>query len=253
MTLKERLKVIDVRNLRKKYKKADEESLKGVNLSIYENEFFGLLGPNAAGKTTMISLMCGLLKITKGDIEILGENIKNNQRKISKQIGLIPQELALFPTLTVKENLHFFGKMYGIFGKELNIKVEECIETVKLNTHINKQISKCSGGIKRRTNLMVGLIHNPPIVFLDEPTLGVDAQSRNLIFEYLENLNKNGKTIIYTTHYMDEVEKLCSRLVIIDNGEIIKEGTPKSLLEEMPDCLDLGQVFLKLTGKALRD
>ena len=197
--------------------------------------------------------MCGLLKITSGEIEIYGKNTRNNHRKVSEQIGLIPQELALFPTLTVKENLHFFGKMYGIFGKELKNKVEECIEIVQLKNHFNKQVSGCSGGIKRRTNLMIGLIHNPPIIFLDEPTLGVDAQSRNLIFEYLGDLNKKGKTIIYTTHYMEEVERLCNRLVIIDNGEIIKEGTPSSLLQEMPECSDLGQVFLKLTGKALRD
>ena len=245
--------IIDVKNLRKKYKGSEDEALKGINLTIYKGEFFGLLGPNSAGKTTLISIMCGILKISKGNVFIMDTNTKQTSRKIFKQIGLIPQEIALYPTLTIKENLQFFGKMHGIFGKELKERIEDCITTLQLKKHSDKIVSKCSGGIKRRTNLATGLIHNPSLIFLDEPSLGVDAQSRNLIFEYLKKLNKNGKTIIYTTHYIEEAQNLCNRIIIIDDGKIIKEGKPKKLLEEMPDCNDLGQVFLKLTGKDLRD
>lgn len=143
--------------------------------------------------------------------------------------------------------------MHGLNGKELNQKIEEFITVVKLSPHENKLVANCSGGIKRRANLIAGLIHNPSIVFLDEPTLGVDAQSRNLIFDYLEKLNQAGTTIIYTTHYMKEAENLCSRVVIIDQGEIIAEGSPEILIKSVDGCTDLGQVFIKLTGKELRD
>ncbi|MEI8204340.1 MAG: ATP-binding cassette domain-containing protein, partial [Bacteroidota bacterium] len=224
-----------------------------IDLKIPQGAFYGLLGPNSAGKTTLISILCGLLKITSGKVILNGIDVEKHPEQIKKSIGLIPQEIALYHNLTINENLKFFGQMQGIFGKELKLRIDECLEVVKLQTHANKLVSKCSGGIKRRTNLIAGLIHQPQIIFLDEPTLGVDAQSRTLIFEYLQVLNSNGATLIYTTHYMREAETLCSWVNIIDNGRIIVQGTPKDLIANQPNCTDLGQVFISLTGRDLRD
>lgn len=245
--------IICIEGLKKKYSGSDEEALKGINLNIYRGELFGLIGPNSAGKTTLISILCGLLKFSEGSVEIDGINMKMDYKKIRGKIGLIPQEIALHPSLTVKENLNYFASLQGISGRDLDLRVEECLTILQLHHHSKKRISKCSGGIKRRTNLMAGLIHNPSIVFLDEPTLGVDVQSRNLIFEYLLNLNKLGVTIVYTTHYMREVESLCSRIAIIDDGIKIAEGSPEELIIANIGCNDLTQVFIKLTGKEIRD
>jgi ABC-2 type transport system ATP-binding protein len=245
--------VIEVKNLKKLYQGAVELALKGVNLSIDEGEFFGLLGPNAAGKTTLISIMCGLLKISEGEVLVAGTDVAKNPARIKKSIGLVPQEIALYQNLTIKENLYYFGQMHGLFGYELKRRVAEYLAVVELSAHARKIVSKCSGGIKRRANLIAGMIHKPAIVFLDEPTLGVDAQSRNLIFEYLRSLKEEGITFIYTTHYMEEAENLCSRIMIIDNGNAIAGGSPSELIKSNPGCNDLGQVFLKLTGKSLRD
>ncbi|MCK9617255.1 MAG: ABC transporter ATP-binding protein [Lentimicrobiaceae bacterium] len=245
--------VLQTEKLVKIYRRSDEQTLKGVDLSISKQEFFGLLGPNGAGKTTLISIICGLLKITSGTVNVQGIDVKKHPEKIKNIIGLVPQELALYPTLTLRENLSYFASMHGLSGSVLNKRVEELISMVMLDSHANKWVSRCSGGIKRRANLITGLVHNPSILFLDEPTLGVDAQSRNLIFEYLQQLNSSGTTIFYTTHYMQEAENLCSRVNIIDNGQIIENGTPAQLIEKNPSCGNLGDVFLKLTGKDLRD
>lgn len=245
--------IIEIRQLHKKYKGSDEEALKGVDLSIFEGENFGLLGPNSAGKTTLISITCGLLKFSLGEVYIKGIDVKRFPKQIRSIIGLVPQDIALYPNLTIKENLAFFGRMHGIPKKELSEKVNYYLDVVKLEQHSSKLVSKCSGGIKRRANLVAGLIHNPPVIFLDEPTLGVDAQSRNLIFEFLQHLNGQGATIIYTTHYMKEAENLCHRVMIIDNGSAVALGTPAELIKNHNGCSDLGQVFLKLTGRELRD
>lgn len=237
----------------KKYRKANDVALDNVSLSIREGEFFGLLGPNAAGKTTLISVIAGLLKINSGEVFLNDVNVKTHPADVKKYIGLIPQELALYPNLTIRENLKFFGRMYGLYGKLLKGKIDEFLAVVELSGSADKLVSDCSGGIKRRANLIAGLLHEPSIVFLDEPTLGVDAQSRNLIFEYLQHLNKKGTTCLYTTHYMEEAESLCSRIMIIDNGRIIAEGSPKQLIQQNVGCDNLGDVFLKLTGKKLRD
>jgi len=245
--------MIEVRDLVKKYKKANDVALDHVSLNILEGEFFGLLGPNAAGKTTLISVIAGLLKINSGEVFLNDINVKTHPADIKKNIGLIPQELALYPNMTIRENLKFFGRMQGLFGKVLVKRIDEFLAVVELSGSADKLVSNCSGGIKRRANLIAGLLHKPSIVFLDEPTLGVDAQSRNLIFEYLKELNINGTTCLYTTHYMEEAESLCSRIMIIDNGRIIAEGSPKQLIQQNDGCSNLGDVFLKLTGKELRD
>ncbi len=245
--------IIKVEKLRKTYSSTGEEALKGISFSVMEGEFLGLLGPNSAGKTTTISVLCGLLKITEGEVMLNGIDVRKNPRLIRKFIGYIPQDIALFPTLTVKENMKFFAKLNGLGGDSLDKAIGEGLEAVKLTPHRNKMISRCSGGIRRRTNLICGLLHRPGIIFLDEPTLGIDEQSRILIFNFLKELNNNGTTIIYTTHYMKEVEALCSDAIIIDGGLIIEQGKTSEIINKYPGCNNLSEVFIHLTGKELRD
>lgn len=243
---------INVQSLIKRYRGSQEEALKGVSLSVSAGEFFGLLGPNAAGKTTLISIMCGLVHITEGAVIVRDIDMLKNPGRIRKLIGLVPQDIALYPSMTIRENIIFFGQMHGLRGKKLRERVDFCLNMVRLEGHAHKRISRCSGGIVRRANLMAGLIHEPELVFLDEPTVGVDAQSRNLISEYVQGLNRAGATIVYTTHYMEEAQSMCSRIMIIDNGMIIKDGSPDNLIKD-EGCSNLGEVFLKLTGKELRE
>lgn len=244
--------VIVTKNLRKKYKGSDLEALKGINLTVYEGEFFGLLGPNSAGKTTLNSLICGLISPTSGEIMVFNKDITRSLTDIKKKIGLVPQEIALYPVLTVRENILFFGQMHGIHGMKLHNKVDAFIDIFNLGEHESKLLTRCSGGIKRRVNLICGIINEPSLLLLDEPTLGVDIQLREMIFDYLAELNKKGTTVIYTTHYMKEAEMLCSRINIIDHGELLANGKPEDLIAEN-GCSDLGQVFLKMTGRDLRD
>jgi ABC-2 type transport system ATP-binding protein len=245
--------IIKIRNLRKRFKGSEEDALKGIDLEIEKGEFFGLLGPNAAGKSTLISILCGIMDHSSGEVEIFGNRMKRRSVTFKSEIGLIPQEIALYPTLTVLENIKYFGQLHGLFGQTLKDKVNENIRLFNLDEHKNKAISKCSGGIKRRVNLIAGVIHDPSLILLDEPTLGVDSQLRSLIFDYLIGLNKAGATLIYTTHYMEEAETLCNRINIIDHGSILKEGSPAELIASEPGCNDLGQLFLNLTGRDLRN
>lgn len=245
--------VISTKNLKKTYKGSDEEALKGIDLNIRSGDFFGLLGPNAAGKSTLIAILCGILESSSGEVNVFGEKISSRSNNLKSKIGLIPQEIALYQSLSVIENMYFFGRMYGLSGRKLVQRVEECIKVFYLAEHRNKIISRCSGGIKRRVNLIAGIMHNPSLIMLDEPTLGVDPQLRSLIFDYLTALNKSGSTIIYTTHYMKEAEMLCNRVGIIDHGIIIRDGSPAELIAAAPGCNDLGQVFIQHTGRDLRD
>lgn len=245
--------VIEVSNLVKKYKGSGETALQGISLKVHKGEFLGLLGPNSAGKTTLTSVVCGLINLTSGTVEVLGSNVTHSIESIKQRIGLVPQEIALYSGLTVKENICFFGHMMGFHGKKLKKRTEELINLFNLEEHSSKLLLHCSGGIKRRVNLISGIIHDPEILILDEPTLGVDIQLREMIFDYLTGLNKKGTTILYTTHYMKEAELLCSRVNIIDHGLLIADGSPRELISGNPGCDDLGQVFLKLTGRDLRD
>jgi len=245
--------IIKVENLKKRYKGSSDEALGGIDLEIASGEFFGLLGPNAAGKSTLISILCGFMSHTSGQVEIFGEPINHKSVVLKSKIGLIPQEIALYPTLTVLENILYFGQLHGLSGKALKNRADESIQLFNLEEHRSKYISKCSGGIKRRVNLIAGVIHEPQLILLDEPTLGVDPQLRSLIFDYLVELNQAGATLIYTTHYMKEAETLCNRISIIDHGTILNEGSPSKLIEAVPGCNDLGQLFLTLTGRDLRD
>lgn len=245
--------MIQIKNLSKKYKGADFFSVKDLVLNISEGEIFGLLGPNGAGKTTLISMLSSLLKPTSGSFSIAGLNYSENQKELKQLIGSVPQEYALYPSLTALENLTYFGSMYGIKGPELRKDIANHLETLGLSEFSRKKIKTFSGGMKRRVNLIAGILHKPKVLFLDEPTVGVDVQSRNVIIEHLKQLNKDGTTIIYTSHHLNEAEDFCTHVAIIDHGKIVCKGNPKELIAEQKDARDLEDVFLAITGKALRD
>jgi ABC-2 type transport system ATP-binding protein len=245
--------IILINKLYKKYKEADGFSVNDLSLVINENEIYGLLGPNGAGKTTLLSMLCGLIKSSSGTFEINNMTYDKNSNDIKKIIGVVPQEYALYPTLTAKENLMYFGSMYGLKGKELNEKVDFALDYLGLLKFSNKKIETFSGGMKRRVNLIAGILHSPKVLFLDEPTVGVDVQSKNVIIDYLKELNSNGTTIIYTSHHLSEAQDFCTKIAIIDRGKIYAEGTPNSLICATPNAHNLEDVFISLTGKELRD
>ena len=221
--------ILEVENLAKKY--GTFEAVKGISFSVEEGEVFGLLGPNGAGKTQTISMLTGVVKPTSGTARIGGHDIRTDMEEVKKINGLVPQDLALYPTLSARANLSFFGSIFGLRGKELKKRVEDVLEIVALTERANQAIDKYSGGMKRRVNIAAGLVHQPRLFFLDEPTVGVDPQSRNHIFESVQRLNRErGMSIVYTSHYMEEVETLCNRVAIIDEGRIIALDTIKNLV-----------------------
>jgi ABC-2 type transport system ATP-binding protein len=223
--------ILEARNLVKKY--GDLTAVNEVNLAIQEGEIFGLLGPNGAGKTTIISMITGLLEPTNGSITVDGLDLQTDTNAVKAKLGLVPQELALYPTLSARDNLAFFGSIYGLGGKDLRERVDDMLQMVELTERANEAIEKYSGGMKRRVNIAAGLLHQPEVLFLDEPTVGVDPQSRNAIFEAVEDLNRAGVTVIYTTHYMEEAQRLCHRVAIIDEGQIIALDTPSALIRSL--------------------
>jgi ABC-2 type transport system ATP-binding protein len=245
--------IIAVKDLSKTYKGSDEPAIKSISLDIYDHEIFGLLGPNGAGKTTTISVLCGLFPPTSGHVTIDGMDIHSDVDRIKQIIGVVPQDIALYPTLTALENLTFFGNMYGLRGASLRENIMDNLKKFGLERFARKKVDTYSGGMKRRVNLIAGLLHSPKILFLDEPTVGIDVQSKIVILEYLHEINKSGTTIIYTSHYMEEAENLCTRVAIIDRGKIISVGNPKELVADHPEFLNLENLFLYLTGKDLRD
>lgn len=220
--------ILEAKSLVKKY--GDFEAVKGVSFSVEEGEVFGLLGPNGAGKTQTISMLTGLVQPTSGTAIIGGYDITTDMDKIKRMNGLVPQDLALYPTLSARSNLNFFGRIYGLSGKELKERVDDVLSIVSLTERADEPIEKYSGGMKRRVNIAAGLVHQPKLLFLDEPTVGVDPQSRNHIFESVMRLNRErGMTVVYTSHYMEEVELLCNRVAIIDQGKVIALDTVKNL------------------------
>ncbi|KWX77347.1 antibiotic ABC transporter ATP-binding protein [Paenibacillus riograndensis] len=204
-----------------------------VNFSIQEGEIFGLLGPNGAGKSTTISMICGLLKADGGDIVIDGLSVLSKPLEVKKRIGLVPQELALYENMTVTENVSFFGKLYGLRGKLLKERVEEALAFTGLSDRAKDKPSTFSGGMKRRLNIACAIMHRPKLIIMDEPTVGIDPQSRNHILESVKALNKLGSTVIYTSHYMEEVAAICDRVAIMDKGHIIACGTERELRERV--------------------
>jgi ABC-2 type transport system ATP-binding protein len=246
-------KALVVQDLVKIYKGASSPALAGLNIAVHTGEIFGLLGPNGAGKTTAISILSTLLRPTGGSVCICGIDALKHPGRVKGLIGLVPQNIALYAGLTVRENLRYFGKICGLKGHVLADRIGACLELSGLEHRADQRVSTYSGGMKRRANLAVGMINNPRLLFLDEPTVGIDAQSRNMILEKLSLLKNNGTTLIYTTHYMDEAEQLCERIAIMDEGRIIAEGSPRALIGRPPGHNSLGDLFLALTGKDLRD
>ncbi|WP_100407532.1 ABC transporter ATP-binding protein [Bacillus solitudinis] len=220
--------MLDVINLSKKYKQ--KYAAQGVNMFLEKGEIVGLLGPNGAGKSTTISMLSSLVVPTSGDVRLINESTIKNPRNIRMILGVVPQEIALYPDLSAEENLRFFGEIYRLKGVELKKRIDEVLEQIGLTDRRKDLVKTFSGGMKRRLNIGVALLHNPEIIIMDEPTVGIDPQSRNYILETVKRLNQErGMTVLYTSHYMEEVEFLCDRIYIMDKGHIIASGTKKEL------------------------
>jgi ABC-2 type transport system ATP-binding protein len=215
--------IVVVTDLVKRF--GENAAVDGVSFSICEGEIFGLLGPNGAGKTTAISMISCLLAPTSGDVTVAGASVLTDQMAVKCALGVVPQDIALYPTLTAIENLRFWARMYGLSGKMLEERVAEALELADLADRAKEPIEKYSGGMKRRINIAAGIMHHPKVLIMDEPTVGIDPQSRNHILETVKDLNKRGMTVIYTSHYMEEVEFLCDRVGIVDRGKLIALGT----------------------------
>ncbi|HOC07048.1 MAG: ABC transporter ATP-binding protein [Bacillota bacterium] len=221
--------LVEMKNLVKRY--GNNLAVDNVNLEIAEGEVFGLLGPNGAGKTTIINMLLGLTKVDGGEIIIFGKRVNGNREDVSKHIGIVPQELAIYEDLTAAENVAFFGRLYGLKGKLLQQRVAEALAFTGLSDKRKEFPKKFSGGMKRRLNIACALMHRPRLIIMDEPTVGIDPQSRNHILSSVEDLHQQGSTIIYTSHYMEEVEELCTRIAIMDQGRVIALGSKEELKE----------------------
>jgi ABC-2 type transport system ATP-binding protein len=223
--------ILEVGNLVKKY--GDFTAVKGISFDIQEGEIFSLLGPNGAGKTTTISVLSTLYTPTSGDATIGGQSVSKEPMAVRNLIGLVPQELALYDDLSARENLLFWGRMYGLSGRALKIRVAEVLEQIGLADRAKERVKAYSGGMKRRVNIGIGLLHKPRLLFMDEPTVGIDPQSRRAILDSVKDLNRQGMTVLYTTHYMEEAQELSDRVGIIDHGELIALGTQAELTRQV--------------------
>ncbi|HXR66773.1 MAG TPA: ABC transporter ATP-binding protein [Ktedonobacteraceae bacterium] len=248
---------VQVMDLTKHFGK--HEAVKGVSFTIGKGEIFGLLGPNGAGKSTTINMMCGYLVPTSGDTLIDGMSIRKNPYKVKRLLGVVPQEIALYKDLSSLENLEFFGQIYNMPTKERKERAADVLHFVGLYDRRKEPVKNFSGGMQRRINMAVAMIHQPQFLMMDEPTVGVDPQSRENIFDTIEKLRDQGTTILYTTHYMEEAERLCNHIAIMDSGTIIAMGTLEQLLSlrdqsrEVARPHGLQELFIQLTGKTLRD
>lgn len=246
--------ILRTKDLTKKY--GNKAVVDGLNLEIKQGEIFGLLGPNGAGKSTTMNMICSIIRPTAGQIELFGKDLWKKKKEVLPRIGYIPQELAIHGKLKAWENVELFTSLYGIKGEKLEQAVENSLEYVGLSERKNEFAKNFSGGMKRRLNIACAIGHNPELLIFDEPTVGIDPQSRNFILEKIKESNKNGATVIYTSHYMEEVEAICQRIAIMDNGKMIACGTSKELKQmvaEDDENITLEEVFLTLTGKKLRD
>jgi len=223
--------ILEVTNLVKKY--GDFVAVNGISFEIQEGEIFSLLGPNGAGKTTTISVLSTLYSPTSGDATIGGYSVSRQPMQVRKLIGVVPQDLALYEDLTARENLSFWGQMYDLGGKALDRRIGQVLEQIGLVDHANQRVKTFSGGMKRRVNIGVGLLHQPRLLFMDEPTVGIDPQSRRAILDSVKDLNRQGMTVLYTTHYMEEAQELSHRVGIIDHGDLIAIGTQAELTRQV--------------------
>lgn len=247
---------IEIANLQKTYHAGWSPALDGLSLNVKQNQIMGLLGPNGAGKTTCINIVCGLVKPDGGKALVFGKDSIRNTEEIRQVMGVVPQQIALFENLTAWENFLYIGKLYGIPKAETKHRAENLLQRMGLTQHADKRVARYSGGMKRRANIIASLLHEPALLILDEPTAGVDVQSRALIHDFLIEYHQKGKTILYTSHHLDEAQQLCDEVVIIDEGKFVISGTPSKLIEQtaqQTDCRKLEDVFLYYTGHSVRD
>jgi ABC-2 type transport system ATP-binding protein len=243
---------IDIEHMGFSYPDNTTVSFADLNLQVEKGTRFGLFGPNGAGKTTLMNLMTGVLSANEGSIKLLGHETGNQNKEVNKLFGFVPQDFSFYQELSPAENLEFFGAWAGLTQTEIVKRTDELLHILGLEDVRNKPVEKFSGGMKRRVNLAIGVIHNPQVLFLDEPTVGVDVQTRTAIIGYLRTLNANGTTLIYTSHQLNEAEDLCEQIAMIDEGKIITQGHIEDVLKEHKhDSLE--ELFINLTGKAYRN
>lgn len=244
---------IAIDHVSKQYKSAPVKSLDDIHLTLSGQKTTGILGPNGAGKTTLISIVCGLLDESEGDVSYLcNDSSTLDKKELKQRLGFVPQDFAFYDELTALQNLEFFGALYNIPKKELKERSMKLLDAVGLSEFGKRRVREFSGGMKRRLNLILGLIHEPEILFLDEPTVGVDVQSRRAILRYLDQLKQKGITIIYTSHHLREAQDFCDEFVLIDHGKVLAHSKLDELLTDH-EATDLEDIFLKLTGEELRD
>jgi len=244
--------IIKVSGLRKTYRGSEKPAVDNLSFGVQNGDIFGLLGPNGAGKSTTIMALCGLLKIDSGSIQVFGLDVNQKGAELRRRIGVAPQEIALFPMLTAYENLAYFGRMYGLDSATIRRRVRHLLEEFGLMEKADARVASFSGGMKRRLNLIAALLHHPRLLILDEPTAGVDVQSRKMILDYLLALQSEGVTIIYSSHLLEEAENICSWFSILNEGRLIAEGKLSNMLAMNGGSGNLEQLFLKLTGKGAR-
>lgn len=237
--------LISIHNLSKIYKGQVDYALNEINLNISKSDIYGIVGPNGAGKTTLLRIISGILKKTSGNIVF--NTIKNNNFK--SILGYVPQDISLYEELSIQENINFFGKLYKLKSSEIINKSKSLLKIFDICSLKNKKIKSLSGGIKRRVNLLIGVLHNPKFIILDEPTVGVDVNSKKIIIDFLLQLNKHGTTIIYTSHLLNEAQEICNKIAILKNGKIIENDYTKNILEKYPEITSLEDVFIKLTNE----
>jgi ABC-2 type transport system ATP-binding protein len=242
--------ILQAKDLHKHF--GETKAVEGVSFQIAQGEIYSLLGPNGAGKTTTISMLTGLLSPTEGDALIDGHSVVKNVNDVKKVIGVVPQEIALYPSITAHENLVFWGRMYGLSGQQLSERVEATLEIAGLKDRAKDKVETFSGGMKRRINIAVGLLHEPKVIFMDEPTVGIDPQSRRRILDTVLELNQRGMAVLYTTHYMEEAEKLSHRVGIIDHGKLIAQGTLSELTNLVGEN-DTVQLFVDSGNYTIED
>lgn len=243
--------LLHVSKVYKSYGKSAVPSLAGIDFTVAKGEIVGIFGPNGAGKTTLISILCSILEPTLGSVVYHLEGEKS-PREIRNKLGFVPQDFSFFPELTAKQNLSYFGNLYNLKKEDLEQKIDDLLQKVGLFHVKNQKVSTFSGGMKRRLNLIISLVHDPSVLFLDEPTVGVDVQSKIAIMSLLQELNRQGTTIIYTSHHLKEAEEFCNQIILIDHGKIIASERLTNLLREH-EVSNLEELILKLTGTLLRD
>lgn len=239
------MNVIETFDLCKRYRNATDFALRDLSLHVAEGEFYGILGENGAGKTTLMSILFGSIAQTSGRFEICGLSYDTDADSIRRQIGIVPQEYALYPTLTARENLQYFGSLYHLKGKQLNSLIDDALAIVGLSGEADRRVELLSGGMKRRINLVAGTLHSPRLLFLDEPNVGVDVVSKSVIIDYLKDLNRRGVSILYSSHHLLEAQELCHRIGILSGGSLIAEDTPQKIIADY-NVRNLEDLFLSL-------